>query len=122
MLKYKTYLLFLFLAGCASLGFQQATTFEQKLAYAYGVNTAIREASTSALNAGTIKSSDMEAIIPLNKQVRGLLDASKAASSVGDIKTAEARLVLATNILAQLQTYLRSKGVKTSQIGGLSWA
>ena len=111
-----------FLTGCAQLGLTPTQTFDNKLAYAYGANTAIREASTSALNAGTITSADMEFIIPLNRQARQILDAAKAATALGDLKTAEAKLLLATGILAQLQTYLRSKGVKTSQLGEPLWA
>lgn len=118
----KIVLLFLLLTGCASLGIAPAGNFEQKLAYAYATNTAIREASTSSLNAGTISSKDMETIIPLNNQTRQVLDAAKAAMSVGDIKTAEAKLLLATNILTQLQSYLRNKGVKASLERRTVWA
>lgn len=115
--------IFLFvLTGCAALGLTEAKNFEQRLAYAYGTNTAVREASTSALNAGTITSKDMEAVIPLNDQIRQVLDASRAALSAGDIKTAEARLMLAVNLTTQLQTYLRTKGVKTAMERSLSWA
>lgn len=121
-LRHFWFIYLLVLSGCAALGLQPATSFDQRLAYSYGVNTAIREASTSALNAGTITKNDMETVISLNNQVRQVLDAARAASSVGDIKTAEAKLLLASEILEQLQGYLRSKGVKTSMIGELKWA
>ena len=106
------FLLVLLLAGCSSLGLVEPQTFEQRLAYAYGTNTAIREASTSALNAGVISSDDMIYIMGINDNMRLALDAAKDAAKVGDIQTAEARLVMVTNALTALQEYLRKKGVK----------
>lgn len=110
---HKSWIIVLLLAGCAGLGLQSAQTFEQKLAYSYGVNTAIREASTSALNAGSISSADMEHVLKLNDEARSLLDAARFAHGSGDVATAEGRLALATSILVQLQNYLRSKGVQS---------
>ena len=95
-------------AGCAQLGLAPAQTFDQKLAYAYGVHTAVLNATTSALNAKTLKSTDAEQVQTLAGQSRQLLDAAKSASSVGDITTANGKLLLGTQILEQLQTYLRS--------------
>lgn len=97
------------LSACSALGIVQPQSFDQRLAYAAGVNTAVRDASTSALDGGTISSADMEHVLKLNDQTRVLLDAARAASQAGDTETAEGRLLLATNILTQLQAYLRSK-------------
>lgn len=108
-------------AGCAQLGLATAKSFDERLAYAYGVNTAVREASTSALNAKTIASTDMEHVLKLTDEARGILDAARVASRVGDLQTAEARLLLATNILAELQAYLRNRGVKAN-LGDPTWA
>lgn len=113
MKLYNTYwlLLVLLLGGwnaCSQLGLQPAKSFDDKLAYAYGANTAVREASTSALNAHTITSEDMKHIMALNKQARDLLDAARSIQ-VTDVQTAESRLLLATSVIAQLQTYLRER-------------
>lgn len=100
--------LVLMLAACAQLGLAPAKSFDDRLAYAYGTNTALREASTAALNAKQITSSDMEHIMAVNDQARSILDAARGMKDI-DPKTAEGRLVLATNLLVQLQTFLRSK-------------
>jgi hypothetical protein len=97
------------LAGCAQLGLAPAQNFDQKLAYAYGVHTAVVQATTSALDAKTVKSLDATRLFTLAEQARQLLDGAKLASAGGDITTANQRLSLATSILAEVQTYLRSK-------------
>lgn len=97
------------LSACAALGIVQAQSFDQRLAYALGVNTSVRDTSTSALDAGTITSADMEHVLKFNDQARSLLDAARVAHQAGDTETAEGRLLLATNILTQLQAYLRSR-------------
>jgi len=99
----------LLIAGCAELGLAPADTFDKKLAYAYGVHTAVVKATTSALDAKTLKSTDAEQVASLSAQSRTLLDGALAASKTGDITTANGKLLLATNILEQLQAYLRSK-------------
>jgi len=107
----------LVLAGCAWLGLEPAKSFDDRLAYAYGTNTALREASISALDARTITSANMEHIMSINGQVRVLLDAARSLRGA-DPSTAEGRLLAATKLLTELQTYLRARGVKTSYFGG----
>lgn len=97
------------LAGCAQLGLAPAQSFDQKLAYSYGAHTAVLKATTSALKAKSISSADAEHVAALADQSRQLLDAAKVASTGGDVTTATGRLLLATQILEQLQVYLRSK-------------
>lgn len=101
----------LVLAACGSLGLEEAKTFEDRLAYAYGTNTAVREASTSVLNAGTISSDDMIYIKGVNDRLRLGLDAARDAARIGDMDTAEARLLMITQSLVALQNYMRAKGV-----------
>jgi hypothetical protein len=50
-------------------------------------------------------------VLKSTDSARELLDAAKVASGGGDIQTAEGRLALATNVLTELQAYLR-KGSK----------
>lgn len=98
------------LAACPGLGLQPAGTFKEKLAYAYSTHTALQNAAASSLAAHEITSADAEAVLKIADESRQVLDAAKVADSAGDPKTAEGRLLLATSILEQLQTYLRSKG------------
>lgn len=109
MIKRLNYLWLLVLVGCASLGMAPAQTFDQKLAYAYGTHTAVVQAATQALNDKTITSTDALQVLKLADESRALLDASRAALAAGDPATANGRLALATQILVQLQSYLRSK-------------
>lgn len=111
MRQYKLFLVLLLLVGCSSMGLVEPQSFDERLAYAYATNTAIREASTSALNAHTITSDDMIYVMGVNNQLRLALDAAKDAASGGDVQTAEGRLLMVTKALTALQTYMRSKGV-----------
>jgi len=100
--------LLLVLSSCAQLGIAPAKSFDQKLAYAEQVDTAVLSASTSALRAGQITSADQQQVITLADQAKGLIDAAKALSTT-DPTGASAKLALATAVLTQLQTYLNSR-------------
>ena len=95
------------LAACAA--WQPAQTFEQKLAYGYSVHTAVLNTAAAGVEAGELSTSDGQQVLRLADESRALLDASRAASGLGDIKTAEGQLALATSLLTQLQTYLRTR-------------
>lgn len=97
------------LSACAQLGLAPAQTFDEKLAYAYGTHTAVLKAATLALNAKTISSKDAEQVAKLADESRQLLDAAHVAENSGDITTANGRLLLATNVLEQLQVFLRAR-------------
>lgn len=109
MMRAVAVLAVLLLSACAQLGVQPPQSLGERLAYAYGVNTAVRDASTSALVAGEITADDMANLIELADQARGLLDGARMAYGAGDMGTAESRLALATSVLVQLQTYLRAR-------------
>ena len=99
----------LLIAGCAQLGLAPADNFDSKLAYAYGTNTAIREASTQALTAHKITSADMEKVLTVNDQARLILDSAKTAAAAGNTQDANAKLLMATSILTSIRTFLNSK-------------
>lgn len=105
------YVAFLVLAGCASLGLEAPQSFDERLAYAVTQNAAARQAAANALDAGDIQLADAQYVLKSTDSARELLDAAKVASGGGDIQTAEGRLSLATNVLTELQAYLR-KGSK----------
>lgn len=99
------------LTACASVGLTPAQSFDARLAYAYGTHTAILQAATAAVTAGTISRKDGETVLKLAQQSRVLLDSARAVENT-DPATAAGRLTLAVNILNQLQTYLQSRGVQ----------
>jgi hypothetical protein len=101
--------LFLLLASCASIGLAPAKSFSERLAYSYGVNAGVRNAAANALEAGTLTIEDGEYVLKVTDETRTLLDSAKLASGAGDPSTAEGRLLLAINVLEQLQAYLNRK-------------
>lgn len=102
----------LMLCACSSLGLQPAESFDQRLAYAYGTNTAVRTAAANAATVGTITKADAQFVLKQTDEARTLLDAARVAVNLGDPSTAEGRLQLAVGILTQLQTYLNARAAK----------
>lgn len=103
-----SFLAFAILA-CSQLGLAPAENLEQKIAYAYGTNTGVRNAAASALENGRLGKSEAVAVLEITNQVRSLLDASKAALGAGDVATAEGRLTLAVSLLTALQSRLNAQ-------------
>lgn len=101
------------LVGCASLGTEPAQTFSQKLAYAEGVHSAVLDATTSAVTAGTVGSADAQKILVQADQAEVVLNAAAAAHKAGDEAGANAKLAVALNALTALQEYLRAQGAKS---------
>jgi hypothetical protein len=97
--------LLLVLSACAALA--PAKSFDDRLAYAYGAHTAVLAAAANSLSVHELSSTDAEQVLKLADDSRRVLDAARLAAGAGDVKTAEGQLALATNILTQLQTYLR---------------
>ncbi len=98
--------------GCQSLGLEAPKTLNQRIAYAYGDLVAIRQATTNSLNAKQLSSADAKYVLDVTDNSRSLLDAATSAMTIGDVATAEGRLLLTLNVLTQLQSYLNSKGAK----------
>lgn len=101
-------LLFL-LTACAQLGLAPASSFDQRLAYAVSQNAAVRNAAAVSLERQEIALEDAQRVLKITDEVRTALDAAKFAAGAGDVSTAEGRLQLATAILIELQSYLRSR-------------
>lgn len=97
--------------SCASIGLAPAQSFSDKLAYAYGVHTAVLNTAALSVASKSLSVADARKVLSLADQSRGLLDDAKALSSSGaDTATATGKLILATQILEQLQTYLKKPG------------
>lgn len=94
--------------SCANLGLQPAQSISDKVAYAYGVHTAILNTAAVAVGNKSLSVSDARAVLQLADQSRALLDDAKLISGT-DTTAAAAKLTLAVAILEQLQTYLKGK-------------
>lgn len=97
------------LAACTSLGLAPASSFEERLAYAVSQNAAVRETAAVSLERNELALEDARRVLKITDEVRTALDAARLAAGAGDVQTAEGRLQLATSILINLQTYLRSR-------------
>jgi hypothetical protein len=110
------FILVLGLVGCAALGLSTPKGFDQQLASAYGVHSAIVQATTTALSSGAITSTEAQAVQAQALTSRALLDTAKAAETAGNTAGASNNLSLALAGLTALQNYLNSqskaKGVK----------
>jgi hypothetical protein len=97
------------LQGCEAFGFQKAETFSQRYAYAQAELTAVRKASTEALQFGSISADQAQQNLGLCDEARKVLDAAQRFQSLGDLKSAEGRLTLAITLLGALQQQVRGK-------------
>jgi hypothetical protein len=96
------------LCACTSLGLAPAQTFNQKLAYAYGTHTAVLQATTASVTAGSLSSADASYVLKLADDTRTLLDSAATLAAQGDAIGANNKLALATAALTALQTYLNN--------------
>jgi hypothetical protein len=92
--------------GCANLGLAPPQSFDNQLAYAYGVHTAILETASAEVIAKSLTVADGNQVLQLADQSRTLLDSAKELETT-NLVTAQGKLTLATTILTQLQTYLQ---------------
>lgn len=100
-------------SSCAYLGLEPAQSFDERLAYAVTQNAAVRNAAATSLEAGAITLDEARQVLKITDEARSVLDAARLASGVGDLQTAEAKLVLASRILTELRTYLTTTVEKT---------
>jgi hypothetical protein len=100
------------LTACTQAGLAPAQSLEEKIAYGYSVNAAVRTSAAQALKAGSINISDAKQALVITDTARDALDAASTANGQGDTTTAMGKLAMATALLTQLQQYLQTKGVK----------
>lgn len=105
-------ILVLALAGCASIGVTPPTSTDEKIAYAYGAVTAVRQSCTTALTTGVLPTSGAQQCLTITDGARTALDAATVAETGGDDTTALGKLALATSLLTQIQQYLIAQGIK----------
>lgn len=100
------------LSGCTSIGAVAPTSTDEKIAYAYGTVTAVRQSCTQALTTGVLPTSGAQQCLTVTDGARTALDAAKVAEGAGDDTTALGKLALATSLLTQIQQYLTAQGIK----------
>jgi hypothetical protein len=98
------------IAACSTLGLAAPQSFDEQLAEAYGVHTAVVSATATALTAGAITRAEAQAAQTQEVGARAMLDAAKAAEST-NTTGAENDLTLATSALSAIEAYLKSVGV-----------
>jgi hypothetical protein len=97
-------------AACAQLGAPPAENVQQSIAYGYSSVASVRNTAAGMLSAKTINVNDAKMVQNLADQARTALDLAAEASKAGKPADAASALQLATQVLTQLQTYLKSKG------------
>lgn len=100
------------LVGCQVLGLATPQSFDQQLANAYGVHTAVVQATANALNAGSISKADAIQVQVAEHSARAILDTARAAEVAGDTAGAQKNLALALTTLNAIQTYINAQGKK----------
>lgn len=82
--------------------------FDEQLASAYGVHTAVVSATATALAAGQISAADATAVQTQALTSRQLLDTARSLEGT-NLSTAQGDLTLALTTLTAIQTYLSSR-------------
>lgn len=108
----KLFPLLLLLSACASLGVATPQTFNQKLALAYGLHTAVLQATTTAVTNGTLSSDNAAKVLAKADDARTVLDTAQSAYAAGDAAGADSKLAIATVALTAIQAYLSSHPTK----------
>ena len=110
LLGFLTGLMVTLVIGCSALGLATPKGFDQSLAEAYGVHTAVASATATAVSTGAISSAEATTVQAQVVSARTMLDTAKALE-LSNPTGAQSDLTLATTALTALQTYLNSRGV-----------
>lgn len=97
-------------AGCGVFGAEQPQGFKDRAEIAEQTVNGVITTAINSLNAGAIKSDDAAYVRTAAAETRAYLLAAETAYDAGDVSTAEGRLALASNVLRELQGYLRKPG------------
>jgi hypothetical protein len=103
-----TYLLLVLISGCAYLGLPTPTTFNERLASAYGTVTTIRQTTTTLLVAKKITADDAQNVQNQADAARSALDVSAAVFKT-DPAAGNNKLAATITLLTSLQAYLATK-------------
>ena len=98
------------LTACAAMGIITPQSFDERLAAAYSLNTAIREGVSASLSAGAISSEDADGALSDTRTARTSLDAVRTLAGQ-DPTAADGRLKVLEASLKALRSRLIAKGV-----------
>ena len=100
--------------GCAQLGLGTETpaSIDQKIAVAYTTVASVRNTAANLLNSQVISKTDGQMVLNMTNETRTALDIAKSSLKTNNTSSAQASLLLATDILQKLQAYLASKQEK----------
>ncbi len=114
MKRYRNYTALAFacwlLTACASMGIISPSSFDERMAAAYSLNTAIRDGVDSSLNAGAVSSDEAQKALDETRTTRTALDSVRTLAG-NDPIAAEGRLKLLEASLQALRARLIAKGV-----------
>jgi hypothetical protein len=96
----------LLFSGCSLFGSPKG--FDQQLAAAYGIHTAVVSATATALTTGVITSAEATSVQTQALTARTLLDTAKGLEGT-NLSGAQGDLTLAITALTAIQTYLNSR-------------
>jgi hypothetical protein len=100
------------LSACALFG-GKTLSLDESLAAAYTTHTAVVNATTTSLQAGTITAAQADKVLAMAQTSRAILDAARVAEQAGNATAANNQLALAANALTALQTFLNASKGKT---------
>lgn len=99
-------LLFALLAGCALFGLESPNTWNERLSYAYTLETGAANAIEAQSNSGQLTRDDANKLVDIVQNAKALTDGARDAMRGGDATTAEGKLRLARSILVEINEYL----------------
>ena len=97
------------IAACAQLGAPAPANLQQSIAYGYSSVASVRTTAATLLTAKTISVTDAKMVQATADQARTALDLATEASKAGKPADAQSALTLATQVLTQLEAYLKTK-------------
>lgn len=99
-------LFFALLAGCALFNFASPNTWNERLAYAYSLETGAANAITAQAESGQLTRNEANDLVDIVANAKSLTDGARDAMRGGDTTTAEGKLRLARSILIEINDYL----------------
>jgi len=100
--------LLMLVTACAAIPKPQS--IQEQIAYGYGAVASVRTSATGLLNRGQITVEQAKTVQSQADVARHGLDQARIALANGLPKDAQGQLLLATQVLTTLETFLKSKG------------
>lgn len=108
--RYTMFYLVAMLTACAQLGAPAPENLQQSIAYGYSSVASVRTTAAGLLTSKTISVNEAKMAQSMADQARAALDLAAEASKDARPVDATSALQLATQVLTQLQAYLKKIG------------